>query len=534
MSQSTIEPQEWRWVFIVSILLLFAISLPFIWAYIAALPSSYFTGVLVNPIDGASYQAKMYQGFTGSWLYHLAYTPEAHQGIFLFTFYLGMGHVARLLSIPPIQVFHAVRLIGSMLMFLAIYEFMADWTDDVNQRRIGWILAVIGAGFGWVALLFGVITPDILTLPEAFPLQAAYANPHFPMALAIGIWMAHVLAARALNSEAPAPSLLDGFTPGLAFGTIFLMSTSPFVLVPIGIGYAALCAWLWYRHRQIPRRALAWGGVVILFGLPLAAYNLWAVSNLNPVFQQWMAQNVTPSPPLWHYLVAFGPLLALAGVAVWRSRHLLQAYDVFLLGWLVTGVLLLYAPFSLQRRFSMGLIIPLSVYAARGLWRVVAPLISPRPERQQFAVLIVCAFFMPTTALAIALPLVGTVEPAARGYPYYLTADETAALDWIEQQTPPHSIILASPELSLFIPAWGRRVIYGHPYETLRAAQRERAVRDFFSGADCSVLEDEAADYVWIGRYEQRIAGDGEMCPVPGEVVYRSPGGEVTLYRVQD
>src|SRR5690606_40637088 len=60
------------------------------------------------------------------------------------------------------------------------------------------------------------------------------------------------------------------------------------------------------------------------------------------------------------------------------TRRSSDLVDVFLLGWLVSGALLLYAPLSLQRRFTMGLIVPLAVYAGRGLWRVILPKIAER------------------------------------------------------------------------------------------------------------------------------------------------------------
>jgi len=180
MMQRTIDSTEWRWVFISSGLLILAISVPYIWAYAAALPDLYFMGILVNPADGYSYLAKMYQGYAGSWQFHLPYTPEPHQGVFLHTIYLGIGHLARQLGVSTILTFHTVRVLAGLYMLLMVYLFIADWTDDVSQRRITWGLAAVGSGFGWLVTLFSgglYATPD-LTSPEAFPLYSAYASVH--------------------------------------------------------------------------------------------------------------------------------------------------------------------------------------------------------------------------------------------------------------------------------------------------------------------------------------------------------------------
>ncbi|HEC23247.1 MAG TPA: hypothetical protein ENI95_10060 [Chloroflexi bacterium] len=527
MAQGVIENEEWGWVFVAGALLLVMISIPFMWAYAAAAPDAHFMGVLVNPIDGASYQAKMAQGAAGEWLFHLPYTPEPHRGVFLFTFYLGLGHLARLLGLPVILVFHVARLVGGMLLFVALYQFAALWTDSVVQRRITWGLAIVGGGFGWLALLAGHVSPDILILPEAFPLQAVYANPHFPWAIAIAVWMASILIRVTLDEEDRWPGL-DWQTVGLALGSVALISMAPFILLPIGIGFAALCGWLWWRGRAFPRRAVQWGAVVILFSLPLALYNAWAISGANPVFHAWMSQNLTPSPPVWDYLIAFGPLLLLAAVGLWGSRDRLHAGDFFLLGWLLSAFVLLYAPLGLQRRFSMGITVPLSVYAGRGLWRVIVPRI--RVRWRPLAVGAAFGLFAPTVVLAVVLPLVGTFSPEA-GHYYYISQDEYDALTWLEENADPGTLVLASPDLSLFIPVYGHRVVYGHPFETLHAEERQQAVLAFYAGEDCRVVDEEGVEYIVIGPRERNLAAsDGAACPVDGEPVYRSPDGEVVIY----
>ena len=66
---------------------------------------------------------------------------------------------------------------------------------------------------------------------------------------------------------------------------------------------------------------------------------------------------------------------------------------------------------------------------------------------------------------------------------YYLTQDETAALNWLKDNTAADAVILAGPEMGLFIPAQtGRRVIYGHPFETVNAELEEENVLAVYTG----------------------------------------------------
>jgi hypothetical protein len=411
-------------------------------------------------------------------------------------------------------------------MLLVLYRFIADWTDSLNQRRITWMLAAVGTGFGWLALPFGYITSDLLVLPEAFPLQAVYANAHFPWAIAIAIALAHLLTEAALTDPPSYPEL-NARTLAIISGTLLLVSMSPFVLVPLGIGYAALCAWLGWKERRFPRRELLWGGIVVIFGLPLALYNAWAISGVNPIFQRWMQQNVTPSPPVWDYLIAFGPLLILAAIGLWALRKHLDAGDAFLIGWIASTFICLYLPLGLQRRFAMGLIVPLAIYAGTGLWRVIAPRVPDR-WRVALAALVFLAF-APTTVLTILLPLYGTLSPE-QGFFYYVTSGEYEALEWIGERAAPHDVVLASPEFSLFVPTVGPRVVYGHPFETLDAARREAETIDYFAGASCEAITAEGVDYVIVGPRERALSRQGDACEPPGEPAFTSSDGEVLIY----
>lgn len=527
--QRVIDGAEWRWAFISSALLVLMISIPFIWAYAAAVPAHHFMGFLVNPIDGYSYLAKMQQGFAGNWLFTLPYTPEPHQGVFLFTFYLALGHLARTLGVPTVLVLHTVRLVGGMYMLLMLYLFVSDWTDDVAQRRIMWGLAAAGSGLGWLAMAVGYVGPDHLTpdlsVPEAFPLYAAYANPHFPWAIALIAWMAHAFA-RVLLVEDTSPDI-SATSVGLAGATLGLVSISPFGLVPLGCGVAAVIIWKWWRARRFPWREAAWASIVPIFGLPLAAYNAWAISAANPVFRGWMLQNVTPSPPVWDYLIAYGPLLIMAGIALWALRRQLDEGDVFLLAWMGINMLLLYAPLGLQRRFSMGLILPMAVYAGCALWRVILPLVVHRWRPVLLTAILAVSVL--TTLMVIVVPVYG-VMTLNEGL--YATLDEYRTLLWLDTHTKPDALILAAPDYSLMIPALtGRRVVYAHPFETLRAQERRESVLAFYAGVDCSVVEAEDVDYIVIGLRERRIRDElsGDLSCLPDEAPLHQIG-QIEVY----
>ncbi|NPA26051.1 MAG: hypothetical protein GXO36_00405, partial [Chloroflexi bacterium] len=147
-----------------------------------------FTGVLINPLDGFSYLAKMQQGFHGAWRFRLPYTADPGPGAYLFLFHLFLGHVARWLSLPLLAVYHAARLSGAVALLAALrFFFNRVYARDPVRARRAFRWALVGSGLG--GLLFPWLArvgdgPLDFWLAEAYPWLAGFANAHFPWALA--------------------------------------------------------------------------------------------------------------------------------------------------------------------------------------------------------------------------------------------------------------------------------------------------------------------------------------------------------------
>jgi len=65
----------------------------------------------------------------------------------------------------------------------------------------------------------------------------------------------------------------------------------------------------------------------------------------------------------------------------------------------------------------------------------------------------------------------------------FTNRDTLRAINWLGNHSEPDDIILASTQNGLHIPAIiNRRVIYGHPIESIIAADRSRVIDDAFAG----------------------------------------------------
>jgi len=142
----------------------------------------------LNPIDGQSYLAKMQQGFQGNWRFLLPYTAEPGDGAYLFILYIGLGHIARILNLPIILIFHVFRLGGSIVLVYSLWKLSSILFSEKKYQLLFFCLGVFGSGLGWIGILAGKFTSDFW-VAEAYPFLSMYANLHFPLGLGIMICM---------------------------------------------------------------------------------------------------------------------------------------------------------------------------------------------------------------------------------------------------------------------------------------------------------------------------------------------------------
>jgi hypothetical protein len=140
-------------------------------------------------------------------------------------------------------------------------------------------------------------------------------------------------------------------------------------------------------------------------------------------------------------------------------------------------VILLYVPFALQRRFITGLHVPLTLLATLGLEQVLWP--SIRATRRPLITGLIVGLTSLTNLFVIVVSVAGVAQGRA---PLVMTADEAAAFAWLHEHTEWTDTVLAPADSGQFIPAWaGNRVVYGHPFETIDAENKEREVIRFYS-----------------------------------------------------
>lgn len=491
------------------------VTTPYLYASFQGGDAYQFGGFLLNPIDGNSYLAKMRQGLNGSWKFTLPYTANPGKGAYLFLFYISLGHLARLLQIPLLIMFHGVKFIGTALMLVSMARFFDLTLEAPRLKQSAFCLAALGSGVGWMVIPWGLFTADFW-VAEAYPFLSGYANPHFPIGLAITLYLIRPGEKSRIYVMGIMTALLALILP---FGVVILivlhgtLALDEFFSEP----YQKITDVFKTRHMK---NVWVIGGI----GLPFLIYDWW-VTNADPVLSLWNKQNLTPSPPLWDTLLSFSPALILAAWGIrkaWVSKNAKP-----LVYWGILGAALMYFPWSLQRRFMLGYYIPMAGLAVLGIEQIS----KDHQVRFKSMMIVLIIFAVPTNAIVI---LSGIQAVKLRAPQIFLTQNEVQALEWLNKNAREDDVILSSPTTGLYIPAYtGRQVYYGHPFETTEAKQKRGKAKGFFgepwtSDQRKSFLVENEIDYVFYGPREKQLGAVKELTYL--KVVYDRGG--VMIYEV--
>lgn len=552
VSGARVSRQEWRWVLGWSAVILLITSLPYLYGALISTPQSQFNGLVIGVVDGNSYLAKMRLGATDGWRYYIFYTSEPHPGAHLFLFHLLLGKVARLSGLSLVLVYHLARIGCGFFLLASVYRFAAFFSDVRPVRRLAFWMVGVGGGLGWLVTLLGLSDRLGLPLdfysPEAFLFHALLALPHLSLAGGLLLWALPLLWV-AWESH----KLRYAWLAGLALLGMAIIAAFYIVIaaVVMGIGWL-LRRWRMRREAARPpdprrppsrpgtgtgRAGGGWieaGQAVLAFTIaaPAPLYNAY-VFTTNPIFKIWAAQNLILSPPPVHYLLAFGPLALLAALGAWTEWRLGRGRDVgsmrrlWLIGWCAVVPLLVYIPFNLQRRLTLGVQVALSIWAALGLWRLAG---SGRRWR------IASTSLVALLSLTNLLILIGAgLEVSRRSPPLFHSGTVVGAADWLGAQATPDQVVLADFETSNYLPTrMSARVFAGHSPETVHVEMKLELLRRFFGENSDDfrrrLLADYGINYLFYGPAE-RVLGAFD----PSQVSYLRQvydNGGVQIYQV--
>lgn len=518
--------KDWAGALIISVCAAFITLLPYIYASIRVNPGFEFTGFLLNPWDGFTYLAKMQQGQAGAWGFQLPYALDPGPVTYLFLFYIFLGKLASWLGSELILVFHGARFLASAGMFFLAYLFFERVLPDRRTKWFAFLFVLFGSGLGWLPLLLQGVEASDIAIPESIPFLLAYSNAHFPVAAAC------ILGAL-LTMLADSTKLWIRAVVAFVCGSV-LAVVLPFSVVSLIVTGSVWIAWEWraegggsiLQFLCEKNRARSVTFFWLLLGMvPWILYDAWIVF-AHPVISAWSSQNITPSPPVWHYLFGYGLILILAVIGVLRANLFTTSTGRLLIVWAISGVLLIYAPIGLQRRLNLGLYFPLAALAAFGLKSI-----ATRARSFWASAIILLILTLPSNLIVITAGLYAVSNDEAV---VLHTSDELNALKWLGENTSEGTVILAAPVIGNRLPTFsGARVLFGHPFETPNAGESKQRVLDYYAwmGSNqmaITALQNDGVEFVFFGPQEELIGTPNwlEELPVIAEF------GDVRIFKV--
>jgi hypothetical protein len=528
-----VDRSEWWWVTLVSLTLLVFIFSPFIVMALQnpAQTEQQFMGAMHDYHNSAADLARMQEGADGHWLLSFQFTPEPHQRALVHPLYALLGQVSGFVGQSPLLIYHIMRVFSGFFMYLTIYHLGASIWVKVRTRRIFFVISSVGAGFGWIVALAtslkGELTVPDLMIPQAFPIYAAAANVHYPLAIACLCLLTAIIIPVLRPGSNVSPNAENGgvvsFLAALALAFIY-----PDALLPIGLAFVLSVLIHWGLQRKASSYEAYWGLWILVPALPIITYDLLTLF-YNPFVAEWIQQRHSHVPDFWLLLVSLGFPLLIALPGLFRAVRRFEADgDRFMLLWLLSMVGLTYLPIPLGHYLLVGLMLPLGYFATRSIEDYWFTFIKRR-FRSILYVLVV-----PILVMSHVFWLYLPIYPLMRGWQgpnaMIMPQDVSQALLWMDASIEDDAVILAPPDISLWIPSWvGGRVVYGHATETYQASEKLARVLAWYAetnSANCSDLITEyAVAYVVLGEQEIDV---GVTCVENLRLIYDL--GQVQIY----
>jgi len=540
VSTGHVSQNEWRWVTLVSALLIILAMLPFILAGFISSDNDalQFMGVLHRHNEGAANLSHMLEGSRGNLSIRYLHTPEPQRGMLLEPLYALLGQLARSAGLEPLVIFHIARIGAALIMYLSLYSLAANiWTRQ-RPRRAFFLFATMGGGLGWV---FAPLTQradfvDLLT-SGVFPYQATLYSVSVTLAIAALALLSGAIISALKVGQMERPTVTNEGITVFLLG-IFIAIAYPLALVPSMIAFFGLILAHMLTNRKVVRRDFWWMLWFAVPAAPILIYDLAAFVYNPATSAVWSQLNSVPPPPIEALLIGVLIPLVIALPGLWRAvRRFEPDGNQFMLGWLVMMVLLIYLTPVGRLNFGVGLMIPLAYFVTRGLEDFWLLAIQNRKLRYRiFAALlpVMAASHMVVTFA----PLQGDNLTAPSRY--VLPVDYARVFRWLGALPTPQVVVLTAPEVGVWLPAWsGMGVVYGSPLYTLEAESKARAAVAWYSATDAETFDCTAllngrysafspytVRYVVVGPMERAYGGGACIARLREVVTF----GEVSVY----
>ena len=547
-----INSQEWKFVGLIWLILVFLTFTPAIVGVITTPSGSIFLGRQgINGEDLPFYYAQIEQVKEGHFLFKNLFTSEPHPRFMFDPFWLGVGLLAKIFSLSSFLAFQLSKFLLIPIFLIVSYYLVAFFFREEIKRKICFIFLIFASGLGAFYLeglagdsgalniLFDhrglPILPIDLWEVSASSFFSIYSPPHLLASLTL-IVLIFLLSLLAFENYKLIYSLAAGFS------ALFLFQFHPYHLPTIFGVLGVFLLFCFFKDKKLNFNYLKHYFILLLFSLPPVIYYFWTLQNFW-VRKAHFLQNITLTPSLLMVLLGYGFLIpfTLIGIFYILKKKEKNKKDIFLLSWVFTQSLLIYSPLPFQRRLTEGLQIALAILTVFGLF-YLKDWLKEKPIFQKYfkevfsnKIFLIYLFFI-LFFLSNFTIIANDLSLYLKNYDgMYLKKEAQEAMFWIRENTEEESIILSSLETGNLIPAFSLRQVYlGHLHGTAQAKEKLAQLERFFQeGNDdrkLAFFKENKIDYLFFGPEERKLVQFNPEEKNYLEKVFSN--NEVTIYKI--
>ncbi len=442
-----------RWVLYVAASVMAVTMIPYLFGYsLTGVERAFgwFSWFGYNLDDSAVYLSWLRQAADGAFFQRNLFTTDAQPAGQFNLFFIALGLISRVTTLPPIAVWHLARLLFGIWMLCAVHGLISRVISGERSQKAAFLFVCLSAGLGWLPGLwvdFGQSAPVDVWQPEAIMFLSLYLNPLFIVSLLImvGFLIGLIDAERTGSFRKAALAGLCGFLLGNIHGYDVITLTAIWALYLVVRMVGA---------RSLLIRGLACAAIAFPPAFLSAGYQYYLLKS-NPIFAARV--NVeTLSPSLGQYFLGFGLLIPLAVAGAWilvrrpttdDGRPITQRPNdltTLLICWVVANLAVAYLPVPFQRKMIMGLHLPICMLAGAAMGFLLV-----RASTTQWRVALVVVVMLTAVTnvrfmLRDAAAYQSNVAQSMIQRPY-LMSGENRALDWLRANAAPGTPIQPLP-----------------------------------------------------------------------------------------
>jgi hypothetical protein len=490
---------------IIAVMILAFSSIPYWAARSVETDELLFRGAYFDEMDYAVHISMMQAGRMGSWAYEMRFTSEEHRPAFLRMFYVILGHISKWINLSVETTYHLARWIFGFVALYSIFQLCLKVFQEKKLAQIAFLLCALGGGAGFLQLFFNSellksISPIEFWLIDAYVFFSISIFPSFSFTLA--------LMTTALNLY------LDYLVTDKWKMIVFIcliaaisQITNPIAFAMVDIAFAGATFFLWWKNRKVKLQQFHALGVIAFAQTPLLVYN-FLILDRDPFWSQFTLQNQTLSPSPVYFIWGFAPfwLLAIYGmILAFREKN---TNMTAMSAWTISGFVLAYLPLFIQRRFLLGITIPLgilAIYGANHFIKQISIKIPPILKRER---LIYLTYILLSSISFINLSLGSSLYLQTRPVDNFYPRDLESTLLWLDNNAVPNDFVLGDIKTGQLVAQRTRlKTFVGHPMETLFFDDKITAVEAYYEGnAPEAWIQKTPIQWVVYGPYEEELA----------------------------